>query len=152
MEIKKTTPLTFHQYYESIFSSDGLGLCGCGNPDVVLELVRDYLKILRTKQQDRDKWDDCTEQIKGLVGDEGTGPQWLFYYKMSDIDFIEHGGSVGPGAWLTPKGEAYLEAMERFGVDLQELDRKSWETDYSQTEMPDWWNWNTAYLRKGDDQ
>jgi hypothetical protein len=75
-------------------------ICGCGNPDLVWDTIRDYLKEREDWANDRIEW-------KPLE----TGKDYLLAYLMDHFGLTEHGGSVG-GAWLTIEGERTLRYLE----------------------------------------
>lgn len=95
--------------------------CGCGDPTAATTRLRDILK-LHPLYNHRD-------EFEALVPDNGL--QYLLLYTLHHFDLTEHGGTVG-GAWLTDKGKAVLEALNRESVDdFQELLEQSCVHGYS---------------------
>ena len=80
--------------------------CGCGNPELACARLRDILKLHPLY--------DNREALKALIPD--TGMEMLVLYFLDHLDLTEHGGGIG-GAWLTDKGKAVLEALEREAGD-----------------------------------
>lgn len=76
--------------------------CGCGQPAQALSSLRELLALHPLY--------DHRAEFERLIPDEGL--QYLMLYTLDHFDLSEHGGSVG-GAWLTDKGRAVLEALER---------------------------------------
>ena len=91
---------------------DELGICGCGNPELVYAAIYNMLK-------DRQARGDFLVKI-----DENIHPYALYMaYMLDHQGFTEHGSSVY-GAWLTSKGVELLEALEQF--------KMRYEFDYNQ--------------------
>lgn len=102
----------------------GLGFCACGNPEALVDVIRDYLRLLR------DKWDSkwfADGDIKAFVEGMGDRAHWsrfeawflqrrehydldnddlfmLVAYIADRLGFTEHGLSIF-GAWLTDEGK-----------------------------------------------
>lgn len=81
--------------------------CGCGAPESAAERLRDLL-AMHPLYENR-------ERLKVLVPDDGL--EYLLLYMLDHFDLTEHGGSVG-GAWLSEKGKAVLEALNRDPLDV----------------------------------
>lgn len=76
-------------------------MCGCGDPEVVLAMIRDELARL---------------SLKGDRPEPERAPAWyLLAYSLDAWGLSEHGTSLG-WPWLTDEGEALLAAMQ--SVDL----------------------------------
>jgi hypothetical protein len=93
-------------------------ICGCGEPECVLEKLRDLLKYYSMEWEDRKRQ---RELLSNLIGSDEYGcPQttdgWMWVYLLCRLDLTEHGGNV-IGSWLTGKGEQILAALEEHGCD-----------------------------------
>lgn len=98
-----------HFAYEVIF--DGLRLCGCGNPEDVVDLA---LEMLRACPWYEGAWEVFSERLTS-VGFE------FIAHQLSAADLVEHGSSVG-GSWITDKGRRFLAVAEgREYDDLTEV-------------------------------
>lgn len=92
------------EMFEDIVFAD-IGLCGCGDPDAVLDMIQAYLEI---KASDNfgmlGKVQDFTEKYK----------EELLLFMMYTLDkkgFTEHGTSINT-AWITYKGKKFLELLQ----------------------------------------
>lgn len=73
-----------------------LGLCGCGDPDAVMDYLGELL-----------------ERIEQGNPPEGEGLDWIFFlYWADDKEFADHGTSIR-GAWLTEKGKEILNDIRK---------------------------------------
>ncbi len=93
---------------EDFFYYEKLGYCGCGNPEDVKKVIKDYLKIVS------DKSDKRREKLKERFGVEAVYDNELllcFAYAVDAAGFTEHGTSVY-SAWLTTEGEMFLWLLE----------------------------------------
>lgn len=72
---------------------EGLGICGCGNPEEALALVRDLLVLA--------PFYDNPAAVEARIVDPGA--RHLVLSMLDNAGLIEHGSSIG-GAWLTAKG------------------------------------------------
>jgi hypothetical protein len=101
---------------------DDFGWCYCGEPGTVMETIRDVLRQrvdYFSKIRD-DPWPapaNREDPPDGVYASNGL--EWVLEYVMDKAELTEHGGNVS-GAWLTPKGEDALAALER--LDLEEDD------------------------------
>ena len=80
--------------------------CGCGLPETAWARLCDILALHPLY--------DHLGEIDALIPDDGV--RYLLLYALDHFDLTEHGGSVG-GAWLTVKGAAVLEALQREAAD-----------------------------------
>lgn len=135
-------PLNIDEYYSWLwFYMKGPGLCACGAPSDVLELLHGYLARLggQFAQDSEDyhssKARDWFLEQTGCEDDETT-LQWLFYYWADHMDLIEHGCSIR-FSWLTAAGENILEAMDKFGTDLDEIEKQR-EKGSGNVSLPEW--------------
>lgn len=114
--------LTIDEYYGWIhFSTRGPRMCGCGRSDDLLDFLHGYLKQLASN-----------EGHSGMEGlqwlDENTETdsfnllRWLFNYWIDNMGIVEHGSSA-QFPWLTAEGYEILEAMDRYGTDLSEIEK-----------------------------
>ncbi|WP_069625316.1 hypothetical protein [Streptomyces niveus] len=92
-----------HLYVVFYDNAQGLGLCGCGNPEATYDLVRDLLGLAPLYEEGR--W-QTAEALTGNI----PGASHIVLGAMERAELIEHGSSLR-GAWLTPKGEWCLAAM-----------------------------------------
>lgn len=76
--------------------------CGCGSPEEASARLRDVLALHPLYEH--------RAEIDALIPDSGF--QYLILYTLDHFDLTEHGGTVG-GGWLTDKGKAVLEALNR---------------------------------------
>ena len=88
-----------------VFDDDGLGLCGCGDPEAVIFWLRDLMRVFKSH-----KYDDWRyEQLGRLLGD---GPASLFVlYELDARGWTDHGSNV-IGSWLSERGEQWLRRIE----------------------------------------
>lgn len=116
MDIKDidTKKMTFDEGRHIIFVD--LGFCGCGNPDIVLEFVKEALVRIK-KRSDLDDWgwegDDVRKHFRN--GDDDLF-FWMAWYFIDRSGLIEHGSSVSC-SWLTDKGESFLEFLKEYSVE-----------------------------------
>lgn len=100
-----------------------LGYCGCGNPNCVLELIRDVLDCLSLRYRDihnldpisDDAWEESYGKLEEIFPERGP----LFHvilYDLNRADLLEHGGSVA-GSWPTDYGMDILSIIKEFGVE-----------------------------------
>lgn len=94
-----------------------LGFCGCGMPDTALAYVYEGMSLIKARSDS----DYSAESVNKLLEFGGSdGAKYFFWYRLDDLDFTEHGGSV-PG-WLTDKGKDFLLALEETRHEWQEAD------------------------------
>lgn len=79
---------------------DSLNICGCGNPEIAYESIRQML--LRAKDQN---------VITDL--DNPDGYMLFMAYTLDSMGFLEHGSSIY-GAWITEKGKELLKCLDIF--------------------------------------
>jgi hypothetical protein len=77
--------------------------CGCGSPEAACAELLALLQAHPLHQEER--W-------KRLEEDLGEGRFHLILYTLDHFELTTHGGTVG-GGWLTDKGTAVMEALER---------------------------------------
>lgn len=91
-------------------------LCGCGSPEVACAAL---LRLLRLHPLY-----DHVEELNAWIDDDGV--RHLLLYFLHDLGLTDHGGTVW-GAWLSPKGQAALAALEREeDDDFMALSSGSW--------------------------
>lgn len=96
---------SFTEELEGILYED-IGLCGCGDPEGVVSMIGDYLKL--KKSQTYIDHDAIAEFV-----DKWDAHLMLFMmYILDRKEFTEHGSSVY-GAWITDKGERLLELIAK---------------------------------------
>jgi len=96
----------FEECYK-FFKYEKIGLCGCGDPDSVMDKIRVLLKIIR---------DNKEEQLQEAFGVSNIYDNELLLfmiYILNDKDILEHGTGVG-GSWLTEEGRMLLYVLENF--------------------------------------
>lgn len=107
------TPI--HQFY-----FDTLKFCGCGNPEDVLDFLRQTLSAIRDRSSSRDRENTLLPLDSPLA--------LTYRYWLDAQGWTEHGGSVY-GAWLTKEGKEVLVMLEA-ADDLEEAVKGSWEKDW----------------------
>jgi hypothetical protein len=95
-------PAFLGDYHWSYFDT-GLGLCGCGDPETALALIRDALDAIETYDHER---------LRELLPHEPS--RELIYHWFDDRGWTDHGSSV-PG-FLTDAGR---EAIKLAGAVLR---------------------------------
>lgn len=80
--------------------------CGCGIPTTAVARLRDLLTLHPLY--------DNRAAFELLVPNDGI--QYLLLYTLDHFELTEHGGSVD-GAWLTDKGKALLDSLNREADD-----------------------------------
>lgn len=104
------------------FYCDELEWCLCGKPEEALGFLRDVLRAMRLK--DDDKWAEAREAVDKLLPlDSPLG--LCFRYWMDSRGWTEHGGAVY-GAWLTDEGRRVL-ALLNSEEDLEAAMEDEWE-------------------------
>ncbi|MFE4867708.1 hypothetical protein [Streptomyces sp. NPDC056682] len=91
---------TVEHLCQLFYAESELGLCGCGNPEDVWQLISALLHLA--------PYYDHPAAVEELIGQPGA-----FHIVLSALtraDLIEHGGSIG-GSWLTKKGEWCRQAL-----------------------------------------
>lgn len=94
-----------------------LGICGCGNPELVLEGIYNLLIPIRDRsestnnglsEEETNKADEKYEELIGIGNDRKVN--WLYLailYLLDDKGFTDHGTGIY-GCWITKLGEYYL--------------------------------------------
>ena len=94
-----------------------LGICGCGNPELVLEGIYNLLILIREKsrvtnnglsEEETNKAEEKYEELIGIGNDRKVN--WLYLailYLLDDKGFTDHGTGIY-GCWITKLGEYYL--------------------------------------------
>ncbi|WP_121701525.1 hypothetical protein [Streptomyces sp. E5N298] len=90
---------------------EGLGLCGCGNPDDAYILVRDLLALAPFYK------DDGWRLAEVLTG--GGAAHHIIMSLLDTAGLTEHGSTIN-GSWLTDKGAWCLQAMRT--VTFEQMD------------------------------
>lgn len=103
--------------------------CGCGSPTAAYEALCRLLELHPLY--------DHRDEVKAFFNNN-TGLEMLVLYMLDHLDLTEHGGSVG-GGWLTDKGKAVMEALQRERADeFATLDENCCIHGYSvETELED---------------
>ena len=93
-----------------------LGICGCGEPELVLEGIYFLLTIIRDRYNSdklvsKEVEEKAMQAYEELVGiGEGKKTNWEYLailYMLDDKEFTEHGTGIY-GCWITDLGEDYL--------------------------------------------
>jgi len=87
--------------------SNLLGICGCGNPELVFKGIYDLLILIRDKSRST-KADEKYEELIGIGNDRKVN--WLYLailYLLDDKGFTDHGTGIY-GCWINKLGEYYL--------------------------------------------
>lgn len=98
-------------YYNDVLSAiwcGVFGFCGCGDRKYELNLIWETLTIIKEKDL----------RGMGKLYKLENGFQ-IYLYLLDWHGFTEHGSSVF-GSWLTPKGEALLEILNKKAYLLEE--------------------------------
>lgn len=84
-----------------------LGICGCGNPELVLEGIYNLLILIRDKSRST-KAEEKYEELIGIGDDRKVN--WLYLailYLLDDKGFTDHGTGIY-GCWIDKLGKYYL--------------------------------------------
>ena len=90
------------EWSDTVFND--IGLCGCGDPDAVLDMIQEFLEKRKGPEWE---WDAQVEFAK-------AHPEELMLFLEYILDgkgYTEHGSCV-MGAWLTDKGKRLLELLQ----------------------------------------
>lgn len=80
-----------------------LGMCGCGQYDERLDLLKEVLNAAPLYETE-----NTPEYLRTPLG------EW-FLCLLDKAEIIEHGGTIG-GSWLTEKGKRLLDALNNDDV------------------------------------
>lgn len=82
-----------------------LGLCGCGDPNAVLDMIQEYLEIKSSYNFGMfNKRETFAENYKEEL-------LLFMMYVMDNKGYTEHGTSIGT-AWITEKGKEFLAMLQ----------------------------------------
>ena len=94
-----------------------LGICGCGNPELVFEGIYNLLVVIRDKSEytnnglSEEETNKAEEKYKELIGiGDNRKVNWTYLailYLLDDKGFTEHGTGIY-GCWINKLGEYYL--------------------------------------------
>ena len=93
-----------------------LGICGCGQPRDVMELVERSLTRMSSVGRAAANNEDYRLGLQRAFRRENALDDplvWAHFYQMDHLGLIEHGVSVWCG-WTTPKGEAVLALLRKY--------------------------------------
>ena len=97
------TPKTLDDLHMWVFTD--LGFCGCGDPEGSLDFLRDSLNDINKESDER--WNAMKARFP-------EGPMsWTYLYMLDDKGLTEHGSNIR-GCWLTDKGKAILELLNKY--------------------------------------
>lgn len=97
------TPKTLDDLHMWVFTD--LGFCGCGDPEGALEFLRDTLNLLNKEFDER--WEGMQKRFPD------NPMSWTYLYMLDDKGLTEHGSNIR-GCWLTDKGKAVLELLNKY--------------------------------------
>ena len=84
-----------------------IGLCGCGYPDSVLDMIQEFLE--KKSEERHSIYDEEAEEFAKKWALQMT---YYLAYTLDHHGFTEHGTSIS-GAWITDKGKAFLEMLRK---------------------------------------
>jgi len=92
-----------------------LKLCGCGQPEIPLRVIREALEVLWTPQVNEPGFHEAHEgrwsRIETWMGPEPqSNLAWFVFYVLDTWKLTDHGGSL-PG-WLTDDGRKLLKFLQ----------------------------------------
>lgn len=110
--------ISFYQY-------EWMDLCGCGNPEYTLEVIRLILNIQNDFHEGKieSPYEEC-RKVFNINNDNYVIQDGLVQFVMYQLDsygFLEHGGSIG-GAWLTEDGKDLLMVLNTWYEEYKEQD------------------------------
>ena len=88
-----------------------LGLCGCGDPDAVLDML-EYFLSRHYLSGHEDNYIFTWEEKEIFAKEHSTELLLFLLYILNDKGFLDHGSSV-MGSWITEKGERFLELLQK---------------------------------------
>lgn len=111
---------------EDFFYYEKLNWCGCGNPEAVKTVVRDFLRIIYDYSEDplvsQSRWDRRGNNFQERFGARSVYDNELLLclaYALDAAEFTDHGSSIG-GAWIDTEGKMFLWLLNQ----NKELDKK----------------------------
>jgi len=96
-------------YYEE------LNFCGCGNPEDIMQLIKDLLNQISHKWDNEKTYEERQEEIIKIFNFNGKVNHAVYDFILNYLDIVgllEHGGSIG-GSWLTERGKVILKLMNQ---------------------------------------
>jgi hypothetical protein len=81
--------------------------CGCGDPEGMVEYIRDVLAAFKERVDTGWKVNRVNEVLAC-----DNGPYWFVLYWLDSQGFTEHGSSAS-GSWLTKEGEELLAYLQQ---------------------------------------
>jgi hypothetical protein len=96
--------------------SQGLGICGCGNPETAFSLVRDLLNLA--------PFFENPEAVRKRIGEPGACH--LVLSMLDNAGLIDHGGGIG-GSWLLTKGEYFKRVLSE--VTWEQIEEEGFPHD-----------------------
>ena len=93
---------------ENFFYYEKLNWCGCGDPNMAKEVIKDYLEVVKAKF-------DSNADFKEKFGVKFVYDDKLLLclaYTLDAAGFTDHGSSIR-GAWLTDEGKMFLWLLEQ---------------------------------------
>jgi hypothetical protein len=103
------------------FFGDKFPMCGCGNPELVIETLLSLLEAfeMRAKDNTNEGWKKSSDAIKKAIGNDYGPGYWLWLYTVDSFELIDHGSAVS-GGWLADRGKELLEALRKYGTNQDE--------------------------------
>lgn len=91
-----------YETLEDFLQISVLGFCGCGDPEAVLKLFYDLLKL---KEKWKDRWDEenawtnYNEEKNKYLFENMEKVSWFFDYLLDKKEITTHGGNVS-ASWI----------------------------------------------------
>lgn len=99
----------FENYYYN-----EVGMCGCGNPEEIKNLLYKLLKNHKAGKDDeitfKEREANKAEIIKNTDPDAVSD---FIFHILDKAGIMEHGGYIGNG-WFTEEGEEFIKLLEEF--------------------------------------
>lgn len=87
-----------------------LGICGCGDPEAVIDLIKRILECFR---------DEDHHKIAEILEAKHDGVFWFVLYQLDNAGLIDHGVNVRSG-FITDKGKEFLAIISHPNFDLDD--------------------------------
>ena len=98
---------TDYETWQDAFWTGVLGFCGCGIPDQMVPLFKEYLETTAATLESRKDLPYEKTPLRKLSVKLGDSLYMLIAYCCDRADLTTHGGGVG-SAWIEPKGREWL--------------------------------------------
>lgn len=107
--------MTKEETFNHIYFNE-LGMCGCGNPDEVKQLMFDLLANHRRYECEEVSWDDMDKFRAEII--KAADPNIIFeiiFHLFEKSELLEHGSSVYSSR-LTEKGIVFLDLLKELRI------------------------------------